>query len=241
MCRPQASAPTRKPVPRTPAATRAASSSGPHTRCMPLYIPTARGCSWPLARPGPAPTRRARSGAAPKAKNCQSPVPCAAITRTAAARSARAATPASRRRGEGARWVEVACIPPRLTLLATPRHPDEHGLGLERHAEASPDPVGDLPGQRDEPGRGARAAVRERERVLRGDRDARRVAVAAAEARALDEPCRRRLHRPVGLRERGRAVGELRRVNEGVREERAGRPRVVVAGVEHHALAPAQL
>jgi len=43
------------------------------------------------------------------------------------------------------------------------------------------------------------------------------------------------------LRERGRAVGELRRVNEGVREERAGRPRVVVAGVEHHALAAAQL
>ena len=41
---------------------------------------------------------------------------------------------------------------------------------------------------RDELGRRARAAVRQREHVLRGDRDRLRVAVTALEAGALDEP-----------------------------------------------------
>ena len=95
----------------------------------------------------------------------------------------------------------------------------------------------------------ARAAVGERERVLGRDRDAARVAVAALEAGALDQPRGGGLDAPVGLREARRAavLGGARlerrervRLEDRVREERAGGHRVGVGRVEHHALAAAQ-
>src|SRR4051812_35136178 len=81
---------------------------------------------------------------------------------------------------------------------------DEDGLGHEIDPEALAHAARDLAREGDELGRRAAAAVRQRERVLAGDRDAVRVAVTAAEAGALDEPGGGGLHAPVGLRERRR-------------------------------------
>ena len=70
----------------------------------------------------------------------------------------------------------------------SPGVPDEHRLGLELDAERGAHAAGDLARERDELVGRPGAAVGERERVLRGDRHRRRVAVAAREARALDQP-----------------------------------------------------
>src|SRR4051812_82391 len=93
-------------------------------------------------------------------------------------------------------------LPMRRTLVArgrrfgtenrTPRVPDEHRLGHEVDAEAIVHAARDLAREGDELRGRAGAAVREGERVLARDRDAARVALAAVEARALDEPRRGR-------------------------------------------------
>src|ERR671939_1673653 len=80
---------------------------------------------------------------------------------------------------------------------------DEHRFWRELDPEAVADARGDLAREGDELARRAGAAVRQRERVLGRDRDAARVALAAAEAGPLDEPGGRRLHAPVRLDERG--------------------------------------
>src|SRR3954449_9206212 len=130
---------------------------------------------------------------------------------------------------------------------------DEDRLGHEGDAEALAHAAGYLAREGDELGRRAAAAVREREGVLVRDRDAVRVAVAPAEAGALDEPGGGGLHTAVGLRERRRGGtvaeragdpalegGELGRGEDRVREERPGADRVPVLRVDHHALAAAQ-
>src|SRR5918912_520443 len=81
---------------------------------------------------------------------------------------------------------------------------DEHGFGHELHPEALADAGGDLAREGDELARRAGAAVRQRERVLARDRDAAGIALAPAEAGALDEPGGRGLHATVGLGERRR-------------------------------------
>src|SRR4051794_16181915 len=134
-----------------------------------------------------------------------------------------------------------------------PGVPDEDGLGHEVDPEALAHAAGDLAREGDELGRRAAAAVRQRERVLGGDRDAVGIALAAAEAGALDEPGGGGLHASVGLGERRRGGlvaervdhaalegGEVRRVEDRVREERPRADRVRVGRVDDHALAAAQ-
>ena len=89
--------------------------------------------------------------------------------------------------------------------------------------------------------------------MLRRQRDRAGIAVAAGEAGALHEPRRRGLHAPIRLGEarRQRAVAEplahaclepveLIGREDRVGEERAGRDRIGVAGIENHPLAPPQ-
>src|SRR5690606_34992984 len=85
------------------------------------------------------------------------------------------------------------------TRIRSPLVADEDRLGAQGDAEGLLHAGGDLARERDELGGRRPAAVDERERVLRGEADAP-LAVAAREARALDEPRRRDLHAPVPLR-----------------------------------------
>src|SRR5919199_2342653 len=130
---------------------------------------------------------------------------------------------------------------------------DEPRSGHELAPEAVADARGDLAREGDELARRAGAAVRQRERVLGRDRDAVRVALAAAEAGLLDQPGSRGLHAPVRLGERGwgGAVAERRGdtalerrevagVEDRVREEGAGADGVRVGRVDNHALRAAQ-
>ena len=93
----------------------------------------------------------------------------------------------------------------------------------------------------------AAAAVGQRQRVLGGQPGGRLVArIALVEAGVLDQPAGGQLH-PVGRRVVGHGFlrdpldpVELRRADDGVGEERADAPRVVIGRVEHHALAGPQ-
>src|SRR3954470_14064472 len=74
---------------------------------------------------------------------------------------------------------------------------DEDRLGYEVDPEALAHAAGDLAREGHELRRRAGAPVRQGERVLGGDRDAGRVALATAEAGALDEPGGGGLHAAV--------------------------------------------
>ncbi len=129
--------------------------------------------------------------------------------------------------------------------------PTRTGSFTRRTPKRGLDAVPDLPGQAEQRGRTAAAAMGQRERVLAGDRDAV-PAVPLGEAGALDQPGRGRLHpvtvrplrrhhavaQPLGdpVQQHAPGVGGQHRVHE----ERADAAGVRVLGVEHHALAPAQ-
>ena len=85
--------------------------------------------------------------------------------------------------------------------------PTSVGSGSSLTPKRSSHAARDLAGEREQLGGGAAAAVGERERVLRGDRDPLRVAVALVEAGALDQPGGRGLDAPVVLGEARRALG----------------------------------
>ncbi len=93
--------------------------------------------------------------------------------------------------------------------------------------------------QRQQVGGAGATAVGQRQGVL-GRQGRPVVAVALAEARVLDQPRGARLDRPVRLLPARGTLGHRLRVDEGVGEEGAGAPGVVVLGVEHHALAGPQ-
>ena len=130
-----------------------------------------------------------------------------------------------------------------------PGDADRDRLGHQGHAERIEDPLAHGAGKGLNVG-GARAApVRQGQDVLGGQGRARRIpglgqVEAASAAGVVDEPGGTRLDQALPRTKTGRILGEGGRDIGGqdrVREEGTGAPRVVVARVQDHALAAAQL
>ena len=124
----------------------------------------------------------------------------------------------------------------------------EDGLGDEAEAEACLDPRANLSRKGGDVGRMRALAADDGEAVARGQRDRPRP-LASAEAGALDEPGRRELDMPVGLRPtRHGGIGggerqalERPAVHHRVQEEGAAAPPVGIVRVEHHGLGAADV
>lgn len=123
---------------------------------------------------------------------------------------------------------------------------DHDRFGVEADAEGRFHAVGHFGGQAQDVGRARAAPVGQREGVLCGQTGVA-PPVALLETGRADEPRRRDLDAAlIGLPVRRFATGalnhlvEVRRTEDRVGEERTRAPRVVVAGVQDHALAPPQ-
>ena len=97
----------------------------------------------------------------------------------------------------------------------------------------------ELPGEVQDLLGGGATAVRDGQRVPGGQPDTF-VAVALGEPRLLDQPGSARLDQAIRLRPGRSALRDQVGRDDRVGEERAGAPGVVVVGIEHHRLAPAQ-